>query len=97
MMRLLLRFLIVMLLLFIDSIHSSGLAQDKPLKKINWGVTSLSGGNWIPWIAKEAKIYEKYGLDVELILLRRLGSDVGGAARREHFRFAGGFADRDAR
>jgi NitT/TauT family transport system substrate-binding protein len=48
-------------------------AQDKPLKKINWGVTSLSGGNWIPWIAKEAKIYEKHGLDVELILLRGSG------------------------
>ena len=47
--------------------------QDKPLKKINWGVTSLSGGNWIPWIAKEAKIYEKHGLDVELILLRGSG------------------------
>jgi len=48
-------------------------AQDKPLKKINWGVTSLSGGNWIPWIAKEAKLYEKHGLDVQLILLRGSG------------------------
>ena len=27
-------------------------AQDKPLKKISWGVTSLSASNWIPWIAK---------------------------------------------
>ena len=73
MMRLLPRFLVVALLLFIDSIHSSSLAQDRSLKKINWGVTSLSAGNWIPWIAKEAKIYEKYGLDVELILLRGSG------------------------
>ncbi|MBM4262967.1 MAG: ABC transporter substrate-binding protein [Deltaproteobacteria bacterium] len=48
-------------------------AQDKQLKKINWGVTSLSAGNWIPWIAKEAKIYEKHGLDVQLILLRGSG------------------------
>lgn len=48
-------------------------AQDKPLKKINWGVTSLSAGNWIPWIAKEARIYEKHGLDVQLILLRGSG------------------------
>ncbi|HEX5020029.1 MAG TPA: hypothetical protein VFX54_05185 [Candidatus Binatia bacterium] len=39
-------------------------AQDKPLRKISWGVTSLSASNWIPWIAKEAKIYEKNGLDV---------------------------------
>jgi len=73
MMRLLPRFLVVALLLFIDSIHSASLAQDKPLKKINWGVTSLSGGNWIPWIAKEAKIYERHGLDVQLILLRGSG------------------------
>ena len=36
-------------------------------------MTSLSAGNWIPWIAKEAKIYEKHGLDVELILLRGSG------------------------
>ena len=55
------------------SFNASVLAQEKPLKKINWGVTSLSGGNWIPWIAKEAKIYEKHGLDVELILLRGSG------------------------
>jgi len=55
------------------SFSASVLAQEKPLKKINWGVTSLSGGNWIPWIAKEAKIYEKHGLDVELVLLRGSG------------------------
>jgi NitT/TauT family transport system substrate-binding protein len=48
-------------------------AQDKPLKKITWGVTSLSASNWIPWIAKEAKIYEKNGLDVELILVKGSG------------------------
>src|SRR6266446_8330027 len=55
------------------ALTSQSPAQDKPLKKINWGVTSLSGGNWIPWLAKEAKIYEKHGLDVELILLRGSG------------------------
>jgi NitT/TauT family transport system substrate-binding protein len=48
-------------------------AQERPLKKINWGVTSLSASNWIPWLAKEAKIYEKHGLDVELILVRGSG------------------------
>jgi NitT/TauT family transport system substrate-binding protein len=48
-------------------------AQDKPLKKIAWGVTSLSASNWIPWIAKDAKIYEKHGLDVELILVKGSG------------------------
>ena len=48
-------------------------AQDKPLRKISWGVTSLSASNWIPWIAKEAKIYEKNGLDVELVLVKGSG------------------------
>jgi NitT/TauT family transport system substrate-binding protein len=48
-------------------------AQDKPLRKIYWGVTSISASNWIPWVAKEAKIYQKNGLDVELVLLRGSG------------------------
>jgi NitT/TauT family transport system substrate-binding protein len=48
-------------------------AQSKALKKIHWGVTSLSASNWIPWIAKDAKIYEKHGLDVELILVKGSG------------------------
>jgi NitT/TauT family transport system substrate-binding protein len=50
-----------------------GYAQENGLKKIRWGVTSISASNWIPWLAKEAKIYEKNGLDVELILLRGSG------------------------
>jgi ABC-type nitrate/sulfonate/bicarbonate transport system substrate-binding protein len=48
-------------------------AQDKSLKKISWGVTSLSASNWIPWLAKDAKIYEKHGLDVELVLVKGSG------------------------
>jgi ABC-type nitrate/sulfonate/bicarbonate transport system substrate-binding protein len=48
-------------------------AQDRFPKKINWGVTSLSAAMWIPWLAKEAKIYERNGLDVETILLRGSG------------------------
>jgi NitT/TauT family transport system substrate-binding protein len=48
-------------------------AQDKALKKMSWGVTSLSASNWIPWLAKDAKIYEKHGLDVELILVKGSG------------------------
>jgi len=66
-------FLLIMILFV--SLVSAGLsqAQDKPLKKISWGVTSLSASNWIPWIAKEAKIYEKNGLDVELILVKGSG------------------------
>ena len=63
----------IALLFCIFALHSQSPAQDKPPKKIRWGVTSLSAGNWIPWIAKEAKLYEKNGLDVELILLRGSG------------------------
>jgi NitT/TauT family transport system substrate-binding protein len=48
-------------------------AQDKPLKKIYWGVSTLSPNLWIPWIAKEARIFEKNGLDVEPVLLRGSG------------------------
>ena len=67
------RRLLIASLVFFGIFSSRVFSQDKPLKKINWGVTALSGGNWIPWIAKEAKIYEKHGLDVELILLRGSG------------------------
>ena len=61
------------LLLLVSIAGTFAQAQDKPLRKINWGVTSLSASQWIPWIAKEAKIYEKYGLDVELILVKGSG------------------------
>ena len=36
-------------------------------------MTALSAAMWIPWLAKEAKIYEKNGLDVEIVLLRGSG------------------------
>src|SRR5580765_4352143 len=51
-------------------------AQEKPLKKFRWGVTSLSASQWIAWIAKDAKIYEKHGLDTELVLLRGSGQSA---------------------
>ena len=64
-------------------------AQDKPLKKISWGVTSLSASNWIPWIAKDAKIYEKNGLDVELVLVKGSGQTSSGDSRRQSICCAG--------
>lgn len=63
----------LLLVVSVLTISPDSNAQEKQLKKINWGVTSLSAGNWIPWIAKEAKIYEKHGLDVQLVLLRGSG------------------------
>ena len=46
------------------------------LKKFHWGVTSLSASQWIPWIAKEAKLYEKHGMEAELVLLRGSGQSA---------------------
>ena len=51
-------------------------AQDKSLKKFHWGVTSLSASQWLPWIAKDAKLYEKHGLEAELGLLRGSGQSA---------------------
>jgi NitT/TauT family transport system substrate-binding protein len=48
-------------------------AQDKASKKIYFGVSTLSPNLWIPWLAKEAKLFEKHGLDVETVLLRGSG------------------------
>jgi hypothetical protein len=36
------------------------------LKKFRWGVTSLSASQWILWIAKDARLYERHGLEAEL-------------------------------
>ena len=54
-------------------------SQDKPLKKITWGQTSISSSQWIPWIAKDAHIYEKYGLDVDIVYLRGGSGDTSKA------------------
>lgn len=56
-----------------------GSAQDKPLKKIIWGQTSISSSQWIPWIAKDAKLYEKNGLDVDIVYLRGGSGDTSKA------------------
>jgi NitT/TauT family transport system substrate-binding protein len=66
------RFIIAVFVSFV-LLQTQGRAQEKPLKKINWGMTALSAAMWIPWLAKEAKIYQKNGLDVEIVLLRGSG------------------------
>ena len=67
------RYILTLSLIVGSAFFSLAQAQDRPLKKISWGVTSLSASNWIPWIAKDAKIYEKHGLDVELVLVKGSG------------------------
>src|SRR5512132_4116259 len=53
-------------------------AQNKPLKKVRVGVPSVGMGNIIPYVTREAKLYEKYGLDPEVITV--MGSGIGSKA-----------------
>ena len=66
-------YLIAALSLIVPSITR---AQEKGFRKFHWGVTSLSASQWIPWIAKEAKLYEKYGMEADLVLLRGSGQSA---------------------
>lgn len=50
-----------------------GHAQNKPLKKIHVGVPSISMGNIIIYITKEGRLYEKHGLDAEIIAMNGSG------------------------
>ena len=53
-------------------------AQSKPLKKIRVGVPSVGMGNIIIFVTKEGKLFEKYGLDAEVITV--MGSGIGSKA-----------------
>ena len=53
-------------------------AQNKPLKKIRVGVPSVGMGNIIIFVTKEGKLFEKYGLDAEVITV--MGSGIGSKA-----------------
>lgn len=48
-------------------------AQSRPLKKIQVGVPAISMGNIIIFFTKEAKIYEKHGLDAEPVVMSGSG------------------------
>jgi NitT/TauT family transport system substrate-binding protein len=48
----------------------SSLASAQPLKRIRIGYPSLSFRQSNVWVAKEMKLFDKYGLDVEPIFLR---------------------------
>jgi NitT/TauT family transport system substrate-binding protein len=67
------RFLLGMLIasLFVSS--SVLLAQSRALKKVQVGVPAISMGNIIIYFTKEAKIYEKYGLDVDPVAVAGSG------------------------
>jgi NitT/TauT family transport system substrate-binding protein len=48
-------------------------AQSRALKKVQVGVPAISMGNIIIYFAREAKIYEKYGLDVDPVAVAGSG------------------------
>ncbi|HEX9443161.1 MAG TPA: NrtA/SsuA/CpmA family ABC transporter substrate-binding protein [Candidatus Binatia bacterium] len=63
-----------LLLLF----SSPALGQAKGLKKIRVGVPSVTVGNIIIYVAKDAKLFAKYGLDPEVVVVQ--GSGVASKA-----------------
>jgi NitT/TauT family transport system substrate-binding protein len=48
-------------------------AQSRALRKVQVGVPAISMGNIIIYFAKDAKIYEKYGLDVDAVAVAGSG------------------------
>ncbi|HVO95798.1 MAG TPA: ABC transporter substrate-binding protein [Terriglobales bacterium] len=42
-------------------------AESQPLRKLRVAITSLSGSMAVPWLAREAGIFKKHGLEVEVI------------------------------
>jgi len=48
-------------------------AQAKGLRKIHVGVPAVSMGNMIIFFAKEAKLFEKHGLDAEVVVMQGSG------------------------
>jgi NitT/TauT family transport system substrate-binding protein len=61
----------------------SASAQSKPLKQIYVGVSSVSMGNIIIYVTKEAKLFEKYGLYADPVAMRGSGESskamIGGS------------------
>ncbi|MGZ8423504.1 MAG: ABC transporter substrate-binding protein [Candidatus Binatia bacterium] len=64
--------------ILILALAAAGFAQNKPLKKIRVGVPSVGMGNIIIFITKEGKLFEKHGLDAEVITV--MGSGIGSKA-----------------
>lgn len=59
--------------IFVLAFAQAGYGQTKPLKKIRVGVSAVSMGNIVLYVTKEARLYEKYGLDAEVITMNGSG------------------------
>jgi len=69
---------VILLAILALAFAQSGHSQSKPLKKVRVGVPSVGVSNIIIFIAKEGKLYEKHGLDAEVITVN--GSGIGSKA-----------------
>jgi NitT/TauT family transport system substrate-binding protein len=69
---------ITVALMIVVALAGAGQAQNKPLRKVRVGVPSVGVANIIIYIAKEGRLYEKYGLDAEVITVN--GSGIGSKA-----------------
>lgn len=66
-------FVALIVIAFGLSAGQPGGAQTKAPKKIRVGVSAVSMGNIILYVMKEARLYEKYGLDAEVITMNGSG------------------------
>ena len=66
-------FVIVSLVVSLLAFVPCGFSQSKPLKKIRVGVPAIGMSNIIIFITKEARLFEKYGLDAEVITMAGSG------------------------
>src|SRR5438093_8423051 len=67
------RFMLSLMFLGALASSSTSFAQSKGLKKIHVGVPAVSMGNMIIFFAKEAKLFEKHGLDAEVVVMQGSG------------------------
>ncbi len=67
------KFLVAIFLVALAALPRSAAAQTRALKKINVGVPAISMGNIIIFFTKEAKIYEKHGMDAEAVVMSGSG------------------------
>jgi NitT/TauT family transport system substrate-binding protein len=68
-----LRWLLTVLFFANLFVPSPGFSQSKGLKKIHVGVPAVSMGNIIIFFTKEAKLFEKHGLDAEAVVMQGSG------------------------
>src|ERR1051325_4616979 len=67
------RFLVALIFAVLAIYEGSAVAQSRPLKKVHVGVPAVSMGNIIIYFTKEAKLFEKYGLDADPVVMQGSG------------------------